>query len=93
MMIMIMMMIIMMIMIKMIMIIMMIMMMILRSDTDVFLESWSDYEPHEEYDDVYIETPIDYMEVSTELSLVDTIGTLSCDWSRCSPTTTSATPT
>ena len=72
---------------------MMMMMMILRSDTDVFLESWSDYEPHEEYDDVYIETPIDYMEVSTELSLVDTIGTLSCDWSRCSPTTTSATPT
>ena len=67
--------------------------MIIRSDTDVFLESWSDYEPHEEYDDVYIETPIDYMEVSTELSLVDTIGTLSCDWSRCSPTTTSATPT
>ena len=69
------------------------MMMIIRSDTDVFLESWSDYEPHEEYDDVYIETPIDYMEVSAELSLVDTIGTLSCDWSRCSRTTTSATPT
>ena len=69
------------------------MMMLIRSDTDVFLESWSDYEPHEEYDDVYIETPIDYMEVSTELSLVDTIGTLSCDWSRCSLTTTSATPT
>ena len=43
----------------------MIMMMMNRSDTDVFLESWSDYEPHEEYDDVYIETPIDYMEVSS----------------------------
>ena len=51
----------------MMMMMMMIMMMMNRSDTDVFLESWSDYEPHEEYDDVYIETPIDYMEVSTAL--------------------------
>ena len=59
-----MMMIMMIIMIMMMMMMMMMIMMMNRSDTDVFLESWSDYEPHEEYDDVYIETPIDYMEVS-----------------------------
>ena len=35
-----------------------------RSDDDVFLESWSDYSPEDDYEDSYIETPIDYMEVS-----------------------------
>ena len=34
-----------------------------RSDDDVFLESWSDYSPEDDYEDSYIETPIDYMEV------------------------------
>ena len=30
----------------------------------MFLESWSDYSPEDDYEDSYIETPIDYMEVS-----------------------------
>ena len=35
-----------------------------RSDDDVFLESWSDYSPEDDYEDSFMETPIDYMEVS-----------------------------
>ena len=35
-----------------------------RSDDDVFLESWSDYSPEDDYEDTFMETPIDYMEVS-----------------------------
>ena len=34
----------------------------------MFLESWSDYSPEDDYEDSYMETPIDYMEVRQSLS-------------------------
>ena len=34
----------------------------------MFLESWTDYSPEDDYEDSYMETPIDYMEVRQSLS-------------------------
>ena len=44
-----------------------------RSDDDVFLESWSDYSPEDDYEDTFMESPIDYMEVSANLHSSDNV--------------------
>ena len=39
----------------------------------MFLESWSDYSPEDDYEDTFMESPIDYMEVSENHYSIDNV--------------------